>query len=122
MNIAIMACKNINDVTCIGCQRCMTGFHRKDGEFQRYKSDPNCRIVAIFDCGGCPATAPVIRMKQLKDWITPMGETIDLLHIGTCVTKFCTYKETLLAMVKSKAGTEVIEGTHPYAPENIFSE
>jgi len=117
-----MGCKNIKDVTCIGCQRCLTAFHRKEGEFQRYQDDPESRIVAIFDCGGCPGTSPVLRMKQLKDWITPMSETIDVLHIGTCLKNHCVYKDSLLGAIRKKAGIEVIEGTHPYVPENVFAK
>lgn len=121
MNIAIMGCQNIKDITCIGCQRCLTAFHRKEGEFERYKDNSDSRIVAIFDCGGCPATSPVLRMKQLKDWITPMGEKIDVLHLGTCVKNHCFYKEQLVEMVRKKAGIPVIEGSHPYVPENVFT-
>jgi len=81
MNIAIMGCKEIKDETCIGCQRCLTAFHRREGEFSRYKDQPDARIVAIFHCGGCPATSPVLRMKQLQTWMSPMGERVDVLHL-----------------------------------------
>ncbi|MFW5739609.1 MAG: CGGC domain-containing protein [Myxococcota bacterium] len=121
MNIAIMGCKEIKDETCIGCQRCLTAFHRREGEFERYKDDPDARIVAIFHCGGCPATSPVLRMKQLHGWITPMGETVDVLHLGTCVKNHCAYKDTLTTVVNAKAGVPVVEGTHPYIPKDIFA-
>ncbi len=121
MNIAVMGCKNIKDVTCIGCQRCLTAMHRKEGDFERYK-DQNSRIVALFDCGGCPPTSPALRMKQLNDWITPMGETVDVLHLGTCVKNHCAYKDEVLEIVKKKAGVEVVEGTHPYVPKDIFAK
>ncbi len=121
MNIAIMGCKEIKDETCIGCQRCFTAFHRREGEFARYKDDPDARIVAIFHCGGCPATSPVLRMKQLHAWMTPMGETVDVLHLGTCVMNHCAYKDNLLKMVHAKAGVPIVEGTHSYIPQDIFA-
>ncbi|MFC2172617.1 CGGC domain-containing protein [Acidobacteriota bacterium] len=121
MNVAIMGCEQIKDETCIGCQRCLTAFHRKEGEFERYKDDPEARIVAIFHCGGCPPTSPALRMKQLHEWITPMGEKVDVLHLGTCVKNHCAYRDSLVDVVKAKAGVEVIEGTHPYVPQDIFA-
>jgi len=121
MRIAIMGCKQIKDETCIGCQRCLTAFHRKEGEFARYAGNPDARIVAIFHCGGCPATSPVLRMVQLRDWMKPMGEGVDVLHLGTCVKNHCEYRETLIEAVRKKAGIEVIEGSHPYAPSNVFA-
>ena len=30
-------------------------------------------------------------------------------------------KETLINKIKAKAGVEVVEGAHPYKPENIFA-
>ena len=121
MNIAIMGCRNIKDITCIGCQRCLTAFHRREGEFERYKNESEHRIVAIFDCGGCPGTSPVLRMKQLKDWITPMGETVDVLYLGTCIKNHCIYLDELIEVVRNTAGVEIIIGTHPYAPTDVFA-
>ena len=37
MNIAVLSCKNIKDETCLGCHRCLIGFDRKEGEFERHK-------------------------------------------------------------------------------------
>jgi predicted metal-binding protein len=96
VNIAIMGCKEIKDETCIGCQRCLTALHRREGEFERYKND-------------------------LRDWLTPMGEKVDVLHLGTCVKNHCQYKVVLVQAVKAKAGVEVVEGSHPYVPQNIFA-
>jgi predicted metal-binding protein len=122
MRIAIMGCKQIKDETCIGCQRCLTAFHRREGEFERYRDVPDARIVAIFHCGGCPATSPVLRMKQLRDWMAPMQEKVDVLHFGTCVKNHCAYKEQLQSAVRAKAGVEVVDGTHPYVPMNVFAQ
>jgi len=122
MRIAIMGCKQIKDETCIGCQRCLTAFHRREGEFARYAGVDDARIVAIFHCGGCPATSPVLRMVQLRDWMAPMGEKVDVLHLGTCVMNHCEYRDSLVEAVRKKAGIEVVEGTHPYAPMNVFAK
>jgi predicted metal-binding protein len=120
MNIAVMGCEKIKDETCIGCQRCLAAFDRKEGEFARYKDDPEAKLVALFHCGGCPATSPVLRMVQLRDWMAPMGEKVDVLHLGTCIKNHCAYKDELMAVVNKKAGVTVVEGTHPYVPENVF--
>lgn len=120
-NIMILACRNIRDKACVGCQRCMMGMHRKEGEFERYRDD-DARIMAIVDCGGCPGASPVVRMANLKTWMAPFNETIDVVHIGTCLAHNCPYKENIIKKVKAKAGVPVIEGTHPYKPDQIFKQ
>lgn len=120
MNIAILSCKNIKDESCFGCHRCLLGMDKKEGEFERYKDNPDAKLRAILHCGGCPGMAPVNRLANLKVWMAPMGETIDKIHIGTCLMKYCPYKDSILQKVKEKAGVEVIEGTHYYAPPTIF--
>jgi predicted metal-binding protein len=32
----------------------------------------------------------------------------------------CPYKEDIVRKIKAKSGVEVIEGTHPYLPTDIF--
>jgi len=119
VNIAILSCKNIRDETCIGCHRCLMGFDEKEGEFERYRGT-EARLRAIVHCGGCPGTSPVMRLVNLRQWMAPMEESIDVLHIGNCLLDNCPYKETILQKVKAKAGIEVVEGTHPYKPVRIF--
>ena len=121
MNIAVMGCQKIKDETCIGCQRCLMAFARKEGEFARYKDEPDAKLVALFHCGGCPATSPVLRMVQLRDWMRTMGEKVDVLHLGTCVKNHCEYKDKLIQAVQNKAGVPVIDGSHPYLPQDIFA-
>ena len=53
MNIAVLSCKNIKDETCIGCHRCLMGFDKKEGEFERYK-DTDAKLRGLIHCGGCP--------------------------------------------------------------------
>jgi len=50
-----------------------------------------------------------------------MGETITKVHIATCIIDHCPYKDTIIEKIKKKAGVEIIEGTYPYKPENIFA-
>jgi len=120
MNVGILACKNIKDESCFGCHRCLMAFDKREGEFERYKGNNEVKLRAILHCGGCPGMAPVTRLANLKMWMAPMGETIDVIHMGSCLIKFCPYKDTILAKVKEKAGVEVIEGTHYYMPPTIF--
>ena len=119
MNIAILSCKNIKDETCIGCHRCLMAFDKKEGEFERYK-DTDAKLRGLVHCGGCPGTSPVLRLVMLKTWMAPLGETIDAIHIGTCLLDNCPYIDTIMKKVKAKAGVDVIEGSHPYKPVNVF--
>ena len=81
MNVAVLSCKNIKDETCIACHRCLMGFDKKEGEFERYK-DTDAKLRGLLHCGGCPGTSPVLRLVGLKTWMAPMGESIDAVHIG----------------------------------------
>ncbi len=119
MNIAVLSCENIKDKTCLGCHRCLMGFDKKEGEFERYK-DKDAKLRALLHCGGCPGTSPVLRLVNLKTWMAPMGESIDAVHIGTCLLDNCPHKDIIIQKVKAKAGVEVIEGSHPYRPDKVF--
>jgi len=119
MNIAVLSCKNIKDETCIGCHRCLMGFDKKEGEFENYK-DTDAKLRALIHCGGCPGTSPALRLVGLKTWMAPMQESIDAVHIGTCLLDNCPHKDEIMKKVKAKAGVDVIEGTHPYRPETVF--
>lgn len=43
------------------------------------------------------------------------------VHIAPCVTMHCPYSETIISKIKAKTGVEVIEGKHPFMPENIYA-
>ena len=120
MNVAVMGCKNIKDETCIGCQRCLTGFDRKEGEFARYK-DMDAQVMGLINCGDCPGATIVTRLAQVNLWNAHMNEKPTKVHIAPCITDHCPHKETIINKIKAKAGIEVIEGTHPYKPDNIFA-
>ncbi len=118
-NVLIVGCKKSMDNVCIACSRCMVGFNRKAGEFERYK-DQGAQLIGILNCGDCPGAAIVPRLVQINLWNKPMEEKVTKVHVAPCIIDHCPYKETLLGKIKGKAGVEVIEGTHPYIPENIF--
>ena len=119
-SILIVGCKRAMDDVCIGCSRCMVGLNRREGEFARYK-DQAVQLTGLLNCGDCPGATIVTRLAQISLWNKPMGEKITKVHVAPCITDHCPYKETLLAKIKAKAGVEVIEGTHPYKPNNIFA-
>lgn len=118
--VLIVGCKRAMDDVCIGCSRCMVGFNRRDGEFSRYK-DTDAQLIGLLNCGDCPGATVVTRLAQINLWNKPMNEKVTKVHIAPCITDHCPYKEPIIAKIKAKAGVEVIEGTHPYKPENIFA-
>ena len=118
--VLIVGCKKAMDDVCIGCSRCMVAFNRKDGEFSRYKDD-DVELIGLLNCGDCPGAAIVTRLAQISLWNKPLEEKVTRIHIGPCIVDHCPYKETLIAKIKAKSGVEVIEGTHPYKPADIFS-
>jgi predicted metal-binding protein len=52
--------------------------------------------------------------------LAALNETVDVIHIGTCMMNFCPKKDDLLKAVKEKVGIEVVEGSHKYIPPKIF--
>lgn len=118
--IAILSCKMIRGQNlCPADAKCFTAIHRKEGEFERYKND-NVVLIGIMDCGGCNGTRVIPSLGLLKMQLAALKENIDTLHIGTCIIKLCPQKDEIIKSVKEKAGIEVIEGTHKYAPPTIF--
>ena len=86
---------------------------------EKYK-DQDVELIGLLGCGGCPGVAIVTRMAQFKLWNAPMEEKPTKVHIAPCIVDHCPHKETLIAKIKAKAGVEVIEGTHPFKPDNIL--
>lgn len=122
--IAIIACKMIrNQNLCPGDVRCLVAFNRKEGEFERYK-DSGAQLLGIIDCAGCEGnkTRVIPAMALLKMQLAAFNETLDAIHVGTCMMKFCPRRDDLLSAIKEKAGIEVIEGTHTYTPPTIFGK
>jgi len=94
---------------------------RKEGEFQRYK-DEDAHIIGIVDCGGCEGNKNrvITSLALLKLQLDALKEKPDVVHVGTCIMNFCKRKDDLINAIKEKAGIEVVEGTHKYAPPTIF--
>ncbi|MBW2091138.1 MAG: CGGC domain-containing protein [Deltaproteobacteria bacterium] len=118
--VLIVGCKRAMDDVCIGCSRCLVGFNRREGEFSRYK-DQDVELMGLLNCGDCPGAAIVTRLAQVKLWNAPMEEKATKVHVAPCILDHCPHKDTILSKIKAKAGVEVIEGTHPYLPDNIFA-
>jgi len=99
----------------------MVAFMRREGEFERYKNE-DAHIIGIVDCGGCEGNKNRVipSLALLKLQLAALNEKPDVIHIGTCITRFCKRKDDLIAAIKEKAGVEVVEGTHSYALPTIF--
>ena len=118
--ILIIGCKRAMNDVCIGCSRCLVGFNRRDGEFNRYKNT-DAEIIGLLNCGDCPGASIVTRLAQVNLWNKPMNEKITKVHVAPCIIDHCPYKEAIINKIKAKAGVEVIEGCHPYKPDKIFA-
>jgi predicted metal-binding protein len=118
--ILIVGCKRAMDDVCIGCSRCLVAFNRRSGEFQKYQPG-DAEVVGLLNCGDCPGAGIVTRLAQVKLWNMPVNEKVTAVHVARCVIDHCPHAETLVRKIKAKAGVPVIEGSHPYVPENIFA-
>jgi len=113
-NIAIVACRKVREQTlCPGDTRCLIAFARREGEFSRYD---DAKIVGIVDCGECPGSGVLLQIAAMNSTVLALGEKIDAIHIGKCITSFCPYREDMIKSIKEKVSVEVVEGTHPYLP------
>ncbi len=118
--ILIVGCKRVMDDVCIGCSRCLVAFNRREGTFSRYK-DQEAEVIGLLSCGDCPGAGIVPRLAQVKLWNAPLNEKPTKVHVATCLVDHCPYVETILTKIEAKAGIEVVEGSHPYAPDNIYA-
>lgn len=116
MKVAILACENIRDENlCVGDAKCFVAFNRREGEFERYKGK-DAQIVGIVDCGGCEGNRnrALLSLAALYGTLAMLNEKIDVLHVGTCIVKFCPRKDDLLKVIREKVGAQIVEGTHRY--------
>ena len=118
--ILIIGCHRVMDSVCIACSRCLVAFNRREGEFSRYK-DQEAEVLGILSCGDCPGAGIVPRLAQVALWNKPLGEKPTKVHIGPCILDHCPHNETLIKKIEAKAGVEVVRGTHPYIPENVYA-
>lgn len=120
--MVILKCQLMSSLNlCPGDAKCLVAFMRKEGEFERYRSVP-AAIVGIIDCGGCDGTRAVPSLGLLKMHLASLKEDADVVHVGTCITKFCPRKDDIVKAVRERAGVEVVEGTHKYVVERIFGK
>ncbi len=118
--ILLIGCKRVMDDVCIGCSRCLVAFNRREGEFARYK-DQEAEIMGVLNCGDCPGAGIVPRLAQVQLWNAPLNEKPTKVHIAVCLRDHCPYFEEIVEKIKNKAGVEVILGSHPYIPDNVFA-
>jgi predicted metal-binding protein len=118
--LLIIGCKRAMDNVCVACSRCIVGFNRREGEFNRYQNE-DVELVGLLNCGDCPGAAIVPRMAQINLWNKPLEQKITKVHVAACIVDHCPYKDVLIEKIRAKAGVEVVLGTHPYQPENIFA-
>ncbi len=117
--ILIVGCKNIMNEQCIACSRCMVAFNKREGEFAKY--DKDAQLIGMLSCGGCPGSGVVTRLAQLNAWNAKNKEKPTKVHVSACIYENCPNGKEIVDKIKAKAGVPVIEGTHPYKPENIFA-
>jgi predicted metal-binding protein len=117
--IAIIACKNIKGVSCVGgCLKCFKGIAERAGEYERWK-DYDVEVIGMDDCGGCPGVI-IPKVKLLVEMCKLFERDVDAIHLGTCIkvatqTAHCPIDvEDLKEKIESKFNKEVILGTHPY--------
>jgi predicted metal-binding protein len=108
------------DDVCIGCSRCLVGFNRRVGEFERYK-DQEAEIMGLLNCGDCPGATIVTRLAQVNLWNKPMDERPTKVHVAPCILDHCPHADVIINKIVYKAGIEVVEGTHPFMPNDIFA-
>lgn len=117
--IAILACKNIKGVSCVGgCLKCFKGIAERAGEYERWK-EYDVEVIGMDDCGGCPGVL-MPKVALMMDMAKLYDRDFDAIHLGTCIMKATqTAKcpidvEDIKKKIEAKFNKEVIFGTHPY--------
>ena len=117
--ILILGCKNNMDSACIGCFPCLSAFNGRQGGFATYQN-VDIELLGIMNCGGCPATSVIARMITLSLWCASIYEKPTQIYVAPCILKSCPYNDVLTKKVRTMAGIEVIEGSHPREAKDIF--
>lgn len=111
--IAILACRNANDV-CAGCG-CLNAFYDRKKAFERYGNEP-LRLTAFMRCSHCiseidPSSDPDF-LEKLDRLVY---EKTDRVHVGICARKkdgeICKGIQSMVECIKDR-GIEVVFGTH----------
>ena len=117
--IAIIACKNIKGISCVGgCIKCFKGIAERAGEFSKWKDD-EIEVIGMDDCGGCPGIV-MPKVTLMMDMGALYDRDFDVIHFGTCVVKATqTAKcpidlEDLKKKIETNLKKEVVFGTHPF--------
>ncbi len=118
--ILVVGCQRTMDSACIACSRCHVAFNRREGEFARY-GEGDAELLGVLGCGDCPGAAIVPRLALMRAWNEKLGEIPTRVHLGPCLVDHCPYRDDLLEKIHGKAGVEVVCGTHPYVPEDVFA-
>ncbi|MBT3231375.1 MAG: CGGC domain-containing protein [Calditrichaeota bacterium] len=115
--IAIFFCKRIKDHTCIACAKCFKAIPLKNGKFANHEEE--IEVVAMTDCGDCPGLA-MPRVPMICKVVEGLGNQVDAIHFGTCVTLAKEHGEcpldldALKGKLEAKLNIPVILGTHDY--------
>ncbi len=114
--IAVLYCKRIQDHSCVACAKCFKAMREKNAEYGRHDE---IELVAMTHCGDCPGLV-VPRVKLLTEVVKNLDETIEVIHLGTCMklameTAECPIDyDDLKITLEKKFGVEVVLGTHSY--------
>ena len=106
-----MSASDVPDASC--------AFNRREGDFNRY-ANVEAEVMGLLNCGDCPGATIVTRLAQVNLWNKPMDETVTKIHVGPCILDHCPHAMAIMEKIEAKSGVEVIAGTHPYKPDNIF--
>jgi len=114
IRIAIVACREIrNQNLCPGDAKCFTSLIRREGKFEEYKGK-DAVIIGIIDCGGCPGTRVPASLGLLKMHLSSLNEGVDVVHMSTCIIRFCPYKDDIAERIRKICKVPIVEGTHEY--------
>jgi predicted metal-binding protein len=120
MRIAVVSCRKVRQQNlCPADAKCLVAVMKREGEFERYKNK-DAAIVGIIECGECHGERVPASLGLLKMQLAALNETVDAVHVGTCITLLCRHRDDLVKLIKEKAGVEVVEGTHKYVTPKIF--
>jgi predicted metal-binding protein len=118
--IALVACKRVRQQNvCPADARCLVALMRREGEFERYRGE-EVSIVGIVECGECHGERAPLHLGVLKGVLAPLGESVDVIHLGSCILNSCRHKDELMGYIREKVEVEVVDGGHRYTPPVIF--
>ncbi len=113
--IGILTCSNTTQGLDCCSAGCMQSFNQNKGAFGAYQGEET-EVVGVINCAGCPTTVAPKKILKRLGVLNEIGA--DTLHMSSCMTLLCPFKNKYRTVIQEAfPNLTIVEGTE--APEGV---